>query len=80
PPGPRKLPIVENLFDIPRKGNVWLEYAEMSQKFGSDIIHISALGNSIVTLNSAKLVNDLLDKRSSIYSSRPHSVVGELMG
>ncbi|KIK59249.1 hypothetical protein GYMLUDRAFT_245326 [Collybiopsis luxurians FD-317 M1] len=81
PPGPRKLPIVENLFDIPRKGNVWLEYAEMSRKFGSDIIHVSALGNSIVTLNSAKLVNDLLDKRSSIYSSRPHSVmVGELMG
>ncbi|KAF5381245.1 hypothetical protein D9757_007868 [Collybiopsis confluens] len=81
PPGPRKLPLVQNLFDMPRKGFVWLEYAEISRKYNSDIIHLSALGNSIVVLNSAKLVSDLLEKRSSIYSSRPHAVMlRELMG
>lgn len=37
---------------------------------GSDIIHLSAAGNDIVVLNSFKAVNDLFDKRSSIYSSR----------
>ncbi|KAJ3735303.1 cytochrome P450 [Lentinula guzmanii] len=81
PPGPRKLPIVENLFQIPRGGFIWLDYAEMCRRYESDIIHLSALGNSIIVLNSAKTVSDLLEKRSSIYSSRPPTVMlGELMG
>ncbi|KAE9389986.1 cytochrome P450 [Gymnopus androsaceus JB14] len=81
PPGPRKLPIVENLFDMPRGGYMWLDYAAMCRRYKSDIIHLSALGNSIIVLNSARAVNDLLEKRSSIYSSRPSSVMlGELMG
>ncbi|KAJ4485324.1 cytochrome P450 [Lentinula aciculospora] len=81
PPGPKKLPIVENLFDIPNGGFVWVEYAKMCQIYDSDIIHLSALGNSIIVLNSAKTVSDLLENRSSIYSSRPPAVMlGELMG
>ncbi|KAF9068824.1 cytochrome P450 [Rhodocollybia butyracea] len=81
PPGPRKLPIVGNLFDIPSKGYIWLEYAEMCKKYNSDIIHLSALRNSIIVLNSAQAVSDLLEKRSSLYSSRPPTVMlGELMG
>ncbi|KAF9074000.1 cytochrome P450 [Rhodocollybia butyracea] len=81
PPGPKKLPIVENLFHVPRGGYLWLDYAEMCRRYESNIIHLSALGNSIIILNSAKAVSDLLDKRSSIYSSRPATVMlGELMG
>ncbi|KAJ3864662.1 cytochrome P450 [Lentinula novae-zelandiae] len=78
---PEKLPIVENLFHIPNGGFIWLEYAQMCRKYESDIIHLGALGNSIVVLNSIKAVNDLLDIKSSIYSSRPRTVMlGELMG
>ncbi|KAJ3931047.1 MAG: cytochrome P450 [Lentinula lateritia] len=81
PPGPKKLPIVENMFDIPTGARIWLKYAEMCRKYKSDIIHLSALGNSIVVLNSAKMVSDLLDNRGSIYSSRPPAIMlGELMG
>ena len=36
----------------------------------SDIIHVNALGTSIVILNSYKVASDLLDQRSSTYSSR----------
>ena len=36
-----------------------------------DIIYIYAFGNPIIILNSAKAANDLLDKRSAKYSSRP---------
>ena len=36
----------------------------------SDIIHVDALGRSMVILNSYKVATDLLDQRSSIYSSR----------
>ncbi|THU80027.1 cytochrome P450 [Dendrothele bispora CBS 962.96] len=81
PPGPRKLPIVGNLFNMPSGGQVWLAYARMCHEYASDIIHLSALGNSVIVLNSAKSVSDLLEKRSSIYSSRPqltmlHDMIG----
>ena len=36
----------------------------------SDIIHVNALGRSMVILNSYKVANDLLDQRSVSYSSR----------
>ena len=36
----------------------------------SDIIHVNALGTSIIILNSYKVATDLLDRKSSIYSSR----------
>ena len=36
----------------------------------SDIIHVNALGTSMVILNSYEVATDLLDKRSSTYSSR----------
>ena len=36
----------------------------------SDIIHVNALGTSIVILNSYEIASNLLDKRSGIYSSR----------
>ena len=36
----------------------------------SDIIHVDALGTSMIILNSYKVATDLLDQRSSNYSSR----------
>ena len=36
----------------------------------SDIIHVNALGTSVIILNSYKVATDLLDQRSSTYSSR----------
>jgi cytochrome P450 len=46
-----------------------------------NIISLSTFGRSIIILNSAKVANDLLDKRSSIYSDRPRlEMAGDLMG
>ncbi|KAF5382852.1 hypothetical protein D9757_007327 [Collybiopsis confluens] len=81
PPGPTKFPIVENLFHIPNGAFIWRDYTEMCKQYDSDIIHLSALGNSIIILNSKKAVSDLLEKKSAIYSGRPSTVMlGELMG
>ena len=33
PPGPRPLPFIGNLFDIPKESS-WLEYTQMSKKYG----------------------------------------------
>jgi len=44
-------------------------------------VYVEALGNGILILNTLEVVNDLLEKRATLYSDRPGFVmVGELMG
>ena len=50
-----------------------------SIRIDSDIIHADVSGQIVVVLNSAQAATDLLDKRASIYSSRPRfPMVNEL--
>ncbi|KAF8885510.1 cytochrome P450 [Infundibulicybe gibba] len=78
-PGPRGLPFFGNLFQIPN-AHSWETYAKWRETYG-DAIYVSALGNSIVVLNSYEACVDLLEKRSNLYSDRPVSVVAsQLMG
>ncbi|TFK33964.1 cytochrome P450 [Crucibulum laeve] len=80
PPGPAKLPIVGNLFDIPVDLG-WLKYHEWCQKLGTDIIHLDIAGTSIIVLDSYEAAWELFEKRSSIYSGKPSlPMVTELMG
>lgn len=39
--------------------------------FIGDIIYVYIFRNPIIILNSADAINDLFEKRSAIYSSRP---------
>ncbi|KAJ7616483.1 cytochrome P450 [Roridomyces roridus] len=79
PPGPKKLPLIGNLLDVPQLP--WEGYAKWSKEFNSDIIHLDVLGTSIVVLSSTEAVGDLFKKRGSLYSHRPHAVMlNELMG
>ncbi|KAF9001535.1 cytochrome P450 [Cyathus striatus] len=50
--------------EFPAKG-----YADMCKKYNSDIIHLNAFGTDIIVLNSYSVAQELLEKRSSIYSS-----------
>ncbi|KAJ7283162.1 cytochrome P450 [Mycena rebaudengoi] len=80
PPGPKKLPLFGNLFEMPTKFE-WETYAKWSKELGSDIIHLSVAGKSIIILSSVDVVFDLLEQRSAIYSDRPRSIMAnELMG
>ncbi|KAI0264150.1 cytochrome P450 [Gloeopeniophorella convolvens] len=78
PPGPRRLPVVGNLLDVPKE-TPWLKYAEYGQQYG-DIICLRVFGKVIVILNSVKVVKDLFEKRGSIYSDRPVNTMFEMMG
>ncbi|KAF8999394.1 cytochrome P450 [Cyathus striatus] len=80
PPGPRKYPIIGNLLDIPSSFQ-WETFMQWSKETGSDVVYIETIGVKFIILNSMEAVNDLLAKRSSIYSSRPmfHMAI-ELMG
>ncbi|KAF8799116.1 cytochrome P450 [Phlegmacium glaucopus] len=80
PPGPKKLPLLGNLLDFPKRSE-WLKYAGWAKEFNSNIIHIYAFGRNVIILNSFEVAVDLCDKRSSIYSSRPASpMLNDLLG
>ncbi|KAJ7276762.1 hypothetical protein C8J57DRAFT_1584017 [Mycena rebaudengoi] len=52
----------------------WKTYMKWSEQYNSDIIHLDVTGSSIIVLNSVKAANDLLLKRSSIYSDRFNAI------
>ncbi|KAH7931282.1 cytochrome P450 [Leucogyrophana mollusca] len=69
PPGPRKLPLLGNLLDIPSE-EPWVTFAKWGKEHG-DISSVQVLGQHMIILNAAQPAIDLLDKRSLTYSDRP---------
>ncbi|KIJ57255.1 hypothetical protein M422DRAFT_238853 [Sphaerobolus stellatus SS14] len=69
PPGPKPLPLVGNVFDMPTSYQ-YIKYAEWGDKYG-DVAHVTAFGKHIILLNSIKACTELLEQRSAIYSDRP---------
>ncbi|KAI0257947.1 cytochrome P450 [Gloeopeniophorella convolvens] len=69
PPGPRPLPILGNVLDIPKESS-WFKYTEMGRKYG-EIMSFQVFGQMIIVLNSSRVAKDLLEKRGNIYSDRP---------
>ncbi|EIN09176.1 cytochrome P450 [Punctularia strigosozonata HHB-11173 SS5] len=81
PPGPPAHPLLGNLKDIPTGGSEWLAYEQLGKRIGSDVIYMTALGSHLLVLNSFEAARDLLDKKGSLYSSRPRLVmIKEMMG
>ncbi|KAF7552114.1 hypothetical protein G7Z17_g4523 [Cylindrodendrum hubeiense] len=62
-------PIIGNTLDVPFPGGVWGH--EMAKKYG-EMFTCRLGGKTMVFLNSARVVSDLLEKRAAIYSSRPY--------
>ncbi|VDC04845.1 unnamed protein product [Peniophora sp. CBMAI 1063] len=78
PPGPLGLPFVGNLLDMPRHRERET-FSRWASQFG-EIVHVNILGKHMILLNSARAVNDLLEKRASKYSDRPHFPLIDLAG
>ncbi|KAF8496294.1 cytochrome P450 [Gautieria morchelliformis] len=77
-PGPRPLPMVGNLFQMPREQE-WHTYQAWARKYG-DITYLTLLGTPMIILNTLKATRDLMNERSANYSNRPYSAMKELCG
>ncbi|KAF9228227.1 cytochrome P450 [Gyrodon lividus] len=76
PPGTRGL---RCLFELPNE-KPWLKLLEFNSRYG-DLACGSLFWYHVIIIGSAKVAEDLLDKRSINYSDRPRSVMcGELSG
>ncbi|KAJ7663410.1 cytochrome P450 [Mycena polygramma] len=69
PPGPRGLPLIGNVLDIPTVAQ-WLTFAELGDVWG-DIMCLTALGQTLIVVNSNKVAEDLLESHGATLSDRP---------
>ncbi|KAI0306216.1 cytochrome P450 [Multifurca ochricompacta] len=67
PPGPKGLPFIGDIRHA--ADQIWLASPERKNEYG-ELMYISALGQSILVLNSQRVAVDLLEKRSNLYSDR----------
>ncbi|KAI0642608.1 O-methylsterigmatocystin oxidoreductase [Trametes meyenii] len=78
PPGPKPLPIIGNLLDMPTKRQAPI-LREMGKKYG-DITYLNVFGQPTLILNSHVAAVELLDHRSGNTSDRPRIVMAEITG
>ncbi|KAF7791178.1 hypothetical protein EIP86_002189 [Pleurotus ostreatoroseus] len=78
PPGPRAWPVVGNLLDVPRK-RAFFEYSKWASDYGSDILFMQLPSQPVIIVNTVEAANDLMYKRSSIYSDKPQTIMDELL-
>ncbi|KAK0234191.1 cytochrome P450 [Armillaria fumosa] len=80
PPGPKGLPLIGNLWDVPRTvDHPWRTYARWTTTYG-DVFYLDIPGNPTVVINSAQAAEDLFQKRSGNYSDRPDFTMMKLSG
>ncbi|RXW22177.1 hypothetical protein EST38_g3684 [Candolleomyces aberdarensis] len=80
PPGPKGAPLIENLLQLPTEVE-WRQYHEWCKEYNTDILYLNIAGKDIMVFDTSKTATDLLENRSSLYSSRPHlSMVIDLVG
>ncbi|KAA1473594.1 cytochrome P450 [Dentipellis sp. KUC8613] len=77
PPGPPTVPILGNLHQFPRE-NVHLRLTEWARAYGG-IISLKISSGTVIVLSNPRVVQDLMEARSSTTANRPASHFGDLV-
>ncbi|KAG1797042.1 cytochrome P450 [Suillus plorans] len=77
-PGPRPLPFLGNALQLDTK-RPWLTYTAWGKTYGK-IFRSRILGIDMIIINSETIAQELLEKRSANYSTRPVCRINELAG
>ncbi|RGP80072.1 o-methylsterigmatocystin oxidoreductase [Fusarium longipes] len=81
PPGPKPLPVIGNLLDLPPAGTAEYKHWAKHKELYGPISSLNILGQPMIILNSPDAMHELLEKRSTKTSSRPSAKFGgELCG
>jgi hypothetical protein len=72
PPGPPGLPLIGNLHQAP-KSAPWLTFKKWVKRYGT-LVSVDLGGTTLIIVGDYETAKNLLDKRASIYSSRPRMV------
>jgi hypothetical protein len=74
PPGPKGLPLLGNIRDLPPPGTLeWPHWKKHKKKYGP-ISSVSVLGQLFVILHDKQAIMDLLETRALKSASRPKLV------
>ncbi|KAJ4367707.1 hypothetical protein N0V86_009828 [Didymella sp. IMI 355093] len=80
PPGPKGLPVLGNINDLPKPGKLechhWAEHKDLYGPVSS----ITVLGQTFIIINDPKVAFELMRDRSSIHSSRPGQIFSSMVG
>jgi len=65
--------VLGNALDMP-SSHEWEKAAEWRTKYG-DLVFVNVLGKPLLFLNSYEMAVELLERRATVYASRPHFVM-----
>lgn len=71
PPGPKGLPLIGNVFDLPPKGTPdYIHWKSVTDKYGP-IASITILGRRLIFIADKQDAHEILEKKCSTSSGRP---------
>jgi cytochrome P450 len=74
PPGPKGLPILGNVNDLPKPGTLECHHWAQHKDLYGPISSITVLGQTFIIINDPQLALELLRDRQQAHAARPHMV------